>query len=148
MLARLSARLTRDGLHREALWVDLDLANAWMPRDRDKAVTLYRSVAERAAAGGAITDLQVAQQRLRRLGARPGGRPAAMGPLGLSRRELEVAQMAVAGASNPEIAQTLFLSRKTVERHMSSALRKAGVRRRTQLAARLATATDQGAKTS
>jgi DNA-binding CsgD family transcriptional regulator/tetratricopeptide (TPR) repeat protein len=134
----LSRRLTRAGLHREALWVDLDLAAALSNVDVAAAVRVYRSVAERAAAGGVLTDLQVAQRRLRELGARVAPPRRAPGPLGLSRRELEIARLAAAGRSNPEIAATLFLSRKTVERHVSVALAKVGARNRTELAARLA----------
>ena len=41
------------------------------------------------------------------------------------------------GATNREIAQTLFLAPKTVERHVSNVLRKVGARNRTELASRL-----------
>jgi hypothetical protein len=41
-------------------------------------------------------------------------------------------------ASNVEIAQAVFLSRKTVERHLTNVFAKVGVRNRTELAARLA----------
>jgi DNA-binding NarL/FixJ family response regulator len=58
-----------------------------------------------------------------------------VGAASLSEREREVARLAASGASNPEIARALFVSRKTVERHMSSALAKLGARNRTELAA-------------
>ena len=46
--------------------------------------------------------------------------------------------MAVAdGSSNPEVAAALYLSRRTVEYHLSSAYRKLGVRDRHELAALL-----------
>jgi DNA-binding CsgD family transcriptional regulator len=139
-LERLSRRLAEHGFERERLWADLDRATAWEGVDRDAAIALYRSVADRAAAGGVLTDVHVARQRLRVLGARLAPPRHQAGPLGLSVRELEIARLAAAGASNPEIAATLFLSRKTVERHVSVALEKTGARNRTQLAARLAAA--------
>jgi len=56
----------------------------------------------------------------------------------LTARELEIAELVVAGSSNPEIASELFLSRKTVERHVSNILTKVGARNRTELAAQFA----------
>jgi DNA-binding NarL/FixJ family response regulator len=47
---------------------------------------------------------------------------------------MEVARMAAAGSSNREIAESLFLSKKTIERHLSNILAKAGVRNRVELA--------------
>lgn len=138
-LMRLSAQQDRMGLHRERLWTDLDRGAAEAHLDADRAIAIYRSVAERAELGGVLTDLQVAQQRLRELGARTAPPRRTADAWGLSRRELEVARLVASGASNPEIAETLFLSRKTVERHVSSALAKVGARNRTELASRLAT---------
>jgi DNA-binding CsgD family transcriptional regulator len=52
----------------------------------------------------------------------------------LSPRETQVARLAADGLSNPQIAAALYLSRKTVERHLSSAMHKVGVRSRGELA--------------
>ena len=59
------------------------------------------------------------------------------GLVSLTPRELEVARLVARGASNPEIAAALFLSRKTVERHVSNVLMKFGSRNRTELTARI-----------
>ena len=56
--------------------------------------------------------------------------PTAMGPL--SKREEEVLSLLVAGASNREIAQTLFLSGGTVKTHLRRIYRKINVRSRTE----------------
>jgi DNA-binding NarL/FixJ family response regulator len=63
----------------------------------------------------------------------------------LTEREQVIARLIAGGASNPEIAERLFLSRKTVERHVSNVLRKAGVRNRAELAARVAQLGVEGA---
>jgi len=140
-LGNLSRRLIEAGLMRDALWADLDRGAALALFDRSAAVDVYRSVAARAEAGGALTDLTVAKQRLRALGARTAPPRRTKLPMDLSRREYEVARLVASGKSNPEIAQTLFVSRKTVERHVSAALKKVGARNRAGLAARLTEAT-------
>ena len=52
----------------------------------------------------------------------------------LTSQETRVALQAANGLSNREIAAALFLSPKTVERHLSSVYRKRGLRSRTELA--------------
>jgi DNA-binding NarL/FixJ family response regulator len=54
----------------------------------------------------------------------------------LSERELEVLRLLAEGATNEEIAGSLFLSEKTVKSHLSSIFRKLEVTNRTQAAAR------------
>ena len=86
---------------------------------------------------GSLTQAEVARQRLRAYGVRTWKRRGA-GDSPLTERELEIARLVADGASNPEIAARLFLARKTVERHVSNALRKLGARNRAELAATIA----------
>ena len=90
---------------------------------------------------GQLTLRRLADQGLRALGERPWrrGRTASTdGGIGaLSAREREVADLVALGATNPEIASRLFLSRKTVEHHVSNALAKLGLHSRAELAAEI-----------
>ena len=52
----------------------------------------------------------------------------------LSPQELQVARFAGRGQSNVEVAAALFVSRKTVEAHLTRVYRKLGIRSRTELA--------------
>ncbi len=51
----------------------------------------------------------------------------------LTASERRVAQMAVSGMSNKQIAQALFVTVKTVESHLAQSYRKLGVSSRTEL---------------
>jgi DNA-binding CsgD family transcriptional regulator len=71
---------------------------------------------------------------LRRLGS--AGRraaAAALGPESLTRREQEVARLAATGMTAKEIAQALFVGRRTVETHLASIYAKLGVDSKVQL---------------
>ena len=54
---------------------------------------------------------------------------------GITDREAEVLRLVIEGRANKEIATSLGLSPRTVEKHVESLLRKAGARSRTELAA-------------
>jgi DNA-binding NarL/FixJ family response regulator len=62
------------------------------------------------------------------------------GPRGITRRGADVLLGVVEGCSNREIAEELYLSVRTVEKHVESLLRKTATKTRTQ-PARAATTT-------
>jgi len=70
---------------------------------------------------------------LRATGARPRGRTRT-GAAALTPTEQRVVVMAAQQLTNPEIAQALFVARKTVENHLVSAFRKLDVHSREELA--------------
>jgi DNA-binding NarL/FixJ family response regulator len=127
----------------DALWTRIDLGTVLAETDRARAKDFLTVAAETASEIGARTEQQVAEKRLRALGVRTWRRGP--GSELLTERERAVARLIAAGASNPEIAQELFLSRKTVERHVSNLLKKVGVRNRAELAARVAELEVEGA---
>ncbi|MDQ1503189.1 MAG: hypothetical protein QOD57_916, partial [Actinomycetota bacterium] len=49
-------------------------------------------------------------------------------------QEARIARLAAEGASNPDIADQLYVSRRTVESHLTKIYTKLGVSSRTQLA--------------
>jgi DNA-binding CsgD family transcriptional regulator len=56
----------------------------------------------------------------------------------LTPSEQRIAEMAAEGASNPQIAQSLFVTIKTVETHLGNAYRKLDINSRHDLARALA----------
>jgi DNA-binding CsgD family transcriptional regulator len=86
---------------------------------------------------GARPLVERAREELLASGARPR-RARTSGVDSLTASERRVAQMAATGLSNPEIAQRLFVTRKTVEVHLSHCYRKLGIASRTQLEEALA----------
>jgi DNA-binding CsgD family transcriptional regulator len=121
----------------EEAWTWLDLGAALGEARRDDAVDALRRAQEIARSVGAASEAQKAAQGLRKFGVRTWRRAAATeGPEHLTPREREIARLVTQGASNPEIAEAVFLSRKTIERHVSNIMAKLGVRNRTELASK------------
>ncbi|MFI6484459.1 ATP-binding protein [Nonomuraea sp. NPDC050663] len=110
--------------------------------DRTAAANVLAEAAERFAALGATRDAARCRHALREYGvAAPAPRRTGV----LSQREREVARLVALGRTNKEIAEVLFLSRRTVETHVATLLRKLGVRSRTEI---VVPAEDQSAGTT
>ncbi|MER6998678.1 AAA family ATPase [Streptomyces sp. NPDC000410] len=126
---------------------DLAVARAWhgeLPAAREalgRAVKTYEEL-------GARWDIARADARLRTLGVRRGSRTARRkavnGWEALTPSELKVALLVAEGHSNPEIASELFLSRRTVQTHVSHILGKLQVRSRAEVAREAALQGDDG----
>lgn len=109
------------------------LAIALRATDSPDAITEGRSALAAFDTLGAVRDADSAAAFLRSLGVRASRRHTAVVGA-LSRRELEVLALLADGLSNPQIADRLFVTRKTVEHHVASILAKAGLSGRAEAA--------------
>jgi DNA-binding CsgD family transcriptional regulator len=106
---------------------------------RDEAVEELDRASDELHACGAIRYRDAADRELRRLGrhvhrrTRPG-EPDRVGIESLTGREHQIAELVVDRRTNPEIAEALFLSPKTVETHMRNIFRKLDVSSRVEVA--------------
>ena len=82
---------------------------------------------------GAIRDADRAAEVLRGLGA--GGRAWARGRGALTQRQTEVLALVAEGCTDAEIAERLYISRRTAEHHVAAILSKLGVRSRAEAVA-------------
>jgi DNA-binding NarL/FixJ family response regulator len=103
---------------------------------RSDSRDLLRRGLELAHRAGASQLEDRAQQELAATGARPR-RVVLTGLDALTPSERRGAELAAGGMSNKEIAQTLFVTTKTVEVHLSNAYRKLELSSRTELAGAL-----------
>jgi DNA-binding CsgD family transcriptional regulator len=100
--------------------------------EQREARELLRSGLDLAHRFGAWALVERAERELRASGARPRRRSLS-GPESLTPAQRRVAEMAAGGASNNEIAQALFVTRRTVETHLTGAYAKLGISTREEL---------------
>ena len=112
---------------------------AWLRRHRrlTESREPLRTARETFAALGAGTWADRSDQELRASG-ETGWRPVASPREQLSTQEAQIARMAVAGRTNPEIAAVMFLSPRTVEWHLRKIYTKLAITSRRELAGALA----------
>ena len=130
------AILLAEGHVEEALPVLRDACRRWreLGATHDVAVTCtrlaeaYRALGDEASAAAEDTRAEEAYQRL------DVPRPGSEAPSGLSRREYEVLTLVAEGRSNRDIGEQLFISDRTVGRHLTNIYHKLGVTSRTQAA--------------
>jgi DNA-binding CsgD family transcriptional regulator/predicted negative regulator of RcsB-dependent stress response len=111
----------------------LELARAQASDSRHAAVAEARRALTMFDELGATTDADTAAALLRSLGATGRSRPRRVAAL--TKREEEVLHLIGLGLTNPEIAQRLYISRKTAAHHVSNVLVKLGLRNRSEAAA-------------
>lgn len=110
----------------------LDLGVYERRGDVARSRTLLAEALELATLSHAGPLADRARAELRASGARPR-RARVTGQEALTASEGRVARLAARGLSNTAIAQTLFISRKTVEKHLANAYRKLGIASRSDL---------------
>ena len=128
------AAFVQAGIPYRTAQTQLLVAQVLGPTDREVAAAEARAAFSVFEDLGADRDADAAAALLRELGVRA----ARTGPKNvgrLTKREQEVLALLGDGFSNPEIADRLFLSRKTVEHHVARILSKLGLRGRAEAAA-------------
>ncbi len=128
--------LERSGAALERARVLIALGAARRSNQRSNARQPLREGLELARRCGALALAEDARSELAAAGARPR-RDWLHGVEALTASELRVARMAAEGRSNAEIAQSLFVTRKTIEKHLANCYMKLDISDRRALAAAL-----------
>lgn len=118
----------------ETALVRLRLAETLAPERPSAAIDEAQAALATFERLKAVRHADAAAALLRSLGVRPATSRAS-GDDALTRREAEVLHLLGNGLSNPEIAARLYISRKTVEHHVSNVLAKLHLRSRAEAAA-------------
>jgi len=153
-LAAIAELAVLAGRHEEALRLfgpadslrrSIDILDTWQfqARRNDAQATARRALGERAGAlafaAGQVMSLadavELAIAVTEAIGAEPVDEPESRPPHGLTQRELEVLRLLATGQSDRDIAASLYISPRTVSRHLQSIYGKLGVSSRTAAAA-------------
>ena len=111
----------------------LELAQVIAGEQPEVAIAEAKGALEAFELRQAARDADAAASLLRSLGAAGRSAPKRREPL--TNRESEVLELLGHGLSNPEIAERLFISRKTAEHHVGHILSKLDLRNRSEAAA-------------
>jgi DNA-binding NarL/FixJ family response regulator len=103
---------------------------------RERASDVLRRALDLADRGGLQRLARLSREELHAGGARPR-RTAISGVESLTPAEHRVAVLAARGQSNPEIAQELYVTRRTVETHLTHVFQKLCITTRSELPAQL-----------
>jgi DNA-binding NarL/FixJ family response regulator len=121
--------------------VELGAAMRRINRRADAQHQLRRALHLADADGMSLLARQ-ARAELLATGARPR-RPASTGPQALTPAERQVTSLAATGHSNRDIAARLYITRRTVETHLTHSFAKLGISSRAELAASFVEAPDR-----
>jgi len=130
LLTSAQARFSQLEMPLEVARTRMALAVALAEEHHEPAVAEARMALAAFEDLGAAGDADRAAKWLRSSGA-----AAAKGVGVLTKREQDVLRLLAEGLPNPEIAERLYISRRTVEHHVASLLSKLGLRNRTEAAA-------------
>jgi DNA-binding NarL/FixJ family response regulator len=109
-----------------------DLARALAGDEPEGALAEARAAREGFELLSATRQADAVAALMRSLGSRERSTPRTSGVL--TKREAEVLELLGHGLTNPEIAERLYISRRTVEHHVSRLLAKLGLRSRAEAA--------------
>ena len=107
-------------------------AEAW---EAGRALSVERSVAEALGIDGSLPSPELAASEEVSTAAAPHARKSLMSGFDLTRREREILALLAQRYTDPEIADQLFISRKTASNHVASILSKLGATNRREAAA-------------
>ncbi|HSB88312.1 MAG TPA: LuxR C-terminal-related transcriptional regulator [Ilumatobacteraceae bacterium] len=127
------AEFARAHLPIDSAHARLELAGLVAEERAEVAIAEARAALEAFERLNATRYADEAAALLRSLGVRTASAKRTIGTL--TKREAEVLDLIGRGLSNPEIAQRLYISRKTVEHHVSNVLSKLALRGRAEAAA-------------